>query len=81
MASIELSPTTSFGSLEVSPNTSFGSIDVSPGAPLGYDFEDSQTRAQLELIDDLQKLGVSKYLGLPQVNFPIDSKTNHCNKI
>ncbi len=36
----------------------------------GYDFEDSQTRAQLELVDDLQKLGVSKYLDLPQVCFP-----------
>lgn len=36
----------------------------------GYDFEDKQTRAQLELIDDLQKLGVSKYLDLPQVCFP-----------
>lgn len=35
--------------------------------PLCYDFEDQQTKAQLELIDDLQKLGVSKYLNLPQV--------------
>jgi hypothetical protein len=34
----------------------------------GYDFEDKQTRQELELIDDLQKLGVSKYLDLPQVS-------------
>jgi hypothetical protein len=41
---------------------------------LGYDFEDRQTRLQLELMDDLQKLGVSKYLDLPQVKvstFPL----------
>ncbi|KUJ23896.1 uncharacterized protein LY89DRAFT_726947 [Mollisia scopiformis] len=35
--------------------------------PLGYGFEDQQTIAQLELIDDLQKLGVSQYLNLPQL--------------
>lgn len=34
----------------------------------GYDFEDKQTRQELELIDDLQKLGVSKYLDLPQAS-------------
>jgi len=47
------------GSIEEYPGFSSGSI--------GYDFEDNQTRAQLELIDDLQKLGVSKYVELPQV--------------
>lgn len=44
-----------------------GSIEVSPSS-FGYDFEDSQTRAQLELIDDLHKLGVSNYIDLPQVS-------------
>lgn len=34
---------------------------------IGYDFEDQQTRAQLELIDDLKRLGVESYLDLPQV--------------
>lgn len=34
---------------------------------IGYDFEDQQTRAQLDLIDDLKKLGVESYLDLPQV--------------
>jgi hypothetical protein len=57
------------GSIQVSPDTSFDSNEFSAGTSLGYDFEDSQTRAQLELIDDLQKLGVSNYLGLPQVSF------------
>jgi hypothetical protein len=46
-----------------------GSIEESPSSSFGYDFEDSQTRAQLELIDDLCKLGVSKYIDLPQVSF------------
>ncbi|KAE8449455.1 hypothetical protein EG329_008063 [Mollisiaceae sp. DMI_Dod_QoI] len=41
----------------------------------GYDFEDKQTRAQLELIDDLQKLGVSKYLDLPQLVVVGDQST------
>ena len=68
MGSIQVSPDTSFESNEFSPNTSFGSVEVSPGDPLGYDFEDSQTRAQMELIDDLQKLGVSNHIGLPQVS-------------
>jgi hypothetical protein len=36
-------------------------------SPFGYDFEDEQTRAELKLMDDLQELGVSKYLDLPQV--------------
>ena len=44
-----------------------GSTEDHPNNSLGYDFEDSQTQAQLELIDDLHKLGVSKYLDLPQV--------------
>lgn len=34
----------------------------------GYDFEDIQTRLELNLIDDLQKLDVSKYISLPQVS-------------
>lgn len=38
---------------------------------LGYDFGDKETRLQLELMDDLQKLGVSKYLDLPQVRYRI----------
>ncbi len=42
------------------------SEEVSPDS-YGYDFEDEQTRKQLELLDDLQKLGVSKYLDLPHV--------------
>ncbi|KAE9366660.1 P-loop containing nucleoside triphosphate hydrolase protein [Stipitochalara longipes BDJ] len=75
MGSIQGSPDTSFGSNDFSPNTSFGSIELSPGTPLGYDFEDSQTRAQLELIDDLQKLGVSNYLGLPQLVVVGDQST------
>ncbi|CZR56073.1 uncharacterized protein PAC_05961 [Phialocephala subalpina] len=41
----------------------------------GYDFEDKQTRAQLQLIDDLQKLGVSKYLDLPQLVVVGDQST------
>jgi hypothetical protein len=43
-------------------------IEEIPSECLGYDFEDKQTRRELELIDDLQKLGVSKYLDLPQVS-------------
>lgn len=34
---------------------------------LGYEFVDKETKMQLELMDDLQKLGISKYLDLPQV--------------
>lgn len=45
-----------------------GSIEQSPSISLGYDFEDSHTRAQLELIDDLRKLGLSNDLDLPQVS-------------
>jgi hypothetical protein len=52
---------TKMGSVEESPSGSFASF--------GYDFEDSQTRAELELIDDLHKLGVSKYVELPQVRY------------
>jgi hypothetical protein len=63
-----VSPVASFRSVEFSPNTSFGSTNMSTDASLGYDFEDSETRAQLELIDDLQKLGVSDHIGLPQVS-------------
>lgn len=36
---------------------------------IGSDFEDEQTRAQLELIDDLERLGVKSYLDLPQVRW------------
>jgi len=74
MASITSSPDTSFSTAALSPNTSFGSIELPSDTPLGYDFEDSQTRAELELIDDLQRLGVSNYLGFPQVRvllFPV----------
>jgi hypothetical protein len=39
-----------------------------PSESFGYDFEDNQTRKELELIDDLQKLDVSKQLDLPQVS-------------
>ncbi|KAN0092307.1 P-loop containing nucleoside triphosphate hydrolase protein [Hyaloscypha variabilis] len=38
-----------------------------PDINLGYGFEDEQTRQQLELLDDLQKLGVSEYVDLPQL--------------
>lgn len=47
-----------------------GSIKAPSGGAFGYDFEDQQTRLQLELIDDLQKLDVSKSLDLPQVSNP-----------
>lgn len=63
-----VSPAASFRSVEFSPNTSFGSTDMSTDASLGYDFEDNETRAQLELIDDLRKLGVSDHIGLPQAS-------------
>jgi RAB protein geranylgeranyltransferase component A len=43
-------------------------LEEIPSESFGYDFEDKQTRQELELIDDLQKLGVSKYLALPQVS-------------
>jgi hypothetical protein len=39
-----------------------------PDINLGYGFEDEQTRQQLELLDDLQKLGVSEYVDLPQAS-------------
>lgn len=45
-----------------------GPGNESEGA-LGYDFIDEQTRKQLELMDELQLLGVSKYVDLPQVSF------------
>lgn len=43
--------------------------DEHPELSIGYDFEDQQTRAQLDLIDDLKKLGVESYLDLPQVRY------------
>lgn len=49
----------------------FSDAEEHPTVTLGYDFEDDQTRQQLELLDDLQKLGVSKYLDLPQVSSSI----------
>lgn len=49
-----------------------GSLD----SPLGYSFEDRQTRKQLELIDDLQKLRVSQYIDLPQVRSNILSASS-----
>jgi hypothetical protein len=36
-----------------------------PDSALG--FEDEQTLAQLQLMDDLQKFGLSKYIDLPQI--------------
>lgn len=36
-------------------------------SPIRYDFGDEQTQAELELMDELHKLGVSKYVNLPQV--------------
>jgi len=80
MESVQVSPDTSFSINEFSPNTSFGSVEPSSDTPLGYDFEDSQTRAQLELIDDLQKLGVSNYLGLPQVRLLVFPETHDSDK-
>lgn len=38
------------------------------GHSLDVAFEDQQTRSQLELMDELQRLGVSRYLDLPQVS-------------
>ncbi|TEY53286.1 hypothetical protein BOTCAL_0250g00140 [Botryotinia calthae] len=35
-------------------------------SPIGHDFGDEQTQAELELMDELHKLGVSKYVNLPQ---------------
>ncbi|KAI9649400.1 hypothetical protein NHQ30_001976 [Ciborinia camelliae] len=35
-------------------------------SPMGHDFEDDQTQAELELMDELHKLGVFKYVNLPQ---------------
>lgn len=46
------------------------SLEDTPDIGLGYGFEDDQTRLQLELIDDLQKLGVSEYIYLPQASPP-----------
>jgi hypothetical protein len=41
-------------------------------ASLGYDFSNEQTLAQLRLMDDLQRSGISKYIDLPQVrNLPM----------
>jgi hypothetical protein len=72
-----VSPAASFRSVEFSPNTSLGSTDMASDASLGYDFEDSETRAQLELIDDLRKLGVSDHVGLPQASIsPFLENTN-----
>ncbi|KAF7930302.1 uncharacterized protein EAE98_004703 [Botrytis deweyae] len=36
-------------------------------SPIGHDFGDEQTQAELELMDELHKLGVSKYVNLPQL--------------
>jgi hypothetical protein len=43
-------------------------LEEVPSESFGYDFEDEQTKQELKLIDDLQNLGVSKYLDLPQVS-------------
>ena len=45
------------------------STDKDQNGSFGYDFEDKQTRLQLELMDQLQRLGISKYIDLPQVTF------------
>ncbi|KAH8802678.1 P-loop containing nucleoside triphosphate hydrolase protein [Xylogone sp. PMI_703] len=42
---------------------------------VGYDFGDEQTREELELIDDLQKLGLSQYIDLPQLVVVGDQST------
>ncbi|RAL68610.1 hypothetical protein DID88_007324 [Monilinia fructigena] len=43
-----------------------------------YDFGDEQTQAELELVDELHKLGVFKFFSLPQavteIPFPTDDK-------
>lgn len=39
--------------------------------PFGYDVDDRETRLELELLDDLQKLGVKQYLDLPQASHTI----------
>jgi len=44
-----------------------GSVQEVVGVPLGYDFEDTETRLQMELIDELQKLKLQKYIDLPHV--------------
>lgn len=45
-----------------------GSVETPLDRAFGYDLEDQQTRMQLDLIDDLQKIDVSKSLDLPQVS-------------
>ncbi|KAF7899814.1 hypothetical protein EAF00_004150 [Botryotinia globosa] len=43
------------------------SADPDLKSPIGHDFGDEQTQAELELMDELHKLGVSKYMNLPQL--------------
>lgn len=45
-----------------------GSAKAPLDGAFGYDLEDQQTRMQRDLIDDLQKIDVSKSLDLPQVS-------------
>lgn len=52
----------------IEKDDSFSDVEEYPSSTIGYDFENDQTRLQLELMDDLQKLGVSEYLDLPQVS-------------
>jgi hypothetical protein len=61
------SETTVNGNSQIDEEETFSDAEEHPGATVGYDFEDEQTRQQLELMDDLHKIGVSKYLDLPQV--------------
>ncbi|ESZ98356.1 hypothetical protein SBOR_1234 [Sclerotinia borealis F-4128] len=44
-----------------------GSAYTDIKSPIGHDFGDEQTQAELELMDELHKLGVSKYVNLPQL--------------
>jgi hypothetical protein len=44
------------------------SPETNPDISVGYGFEDEQTLLELELLDDLRKLGVSEYVDLPQAS-------------
>ncbi|KFY11918.1 hypothetical protein V491_06997 [Pseudogymnoascus sp. VKM F-3775] len=51
------------------------SVEAPLDGVFGYDFEDQQTRMQQDLIDDLQKIDVSKSLDLPQLVVVGDQST------
>ncbi|KFY43146.1 hypothetical protein V495_04136 [Pseudogymnoascus sp. VKM F-4514 (FW-929)] len=55
--------------------STMGSIEAPSDGVFGYDFEDQQTQMQLDLIDDLQKIDVSKSLDLPQLVVVGDQST------